>query len=120
MGGALVTELISRGYPVAAASRSRERLEHVFGSETENFLPLELDVTDEADVKKALKEVLAKFGRMDVLVNNGGYTSGDGGGDERCGRGGSVCCQRLWIAEHDMECASSHAPAAVRSRIQRQ
>jgi NAD(P)-dependent dehydrogenase (short-subunit alcohol dehydrogenase family) len=34
---------------------------------------LELDVTDDASVERAASDVLAKFERIDVLVNNAGY-----------------------------------------------
>jgi 2-hydroxycyclohexanecarboxyl-CoA dehydrogenase len=37
-------------------------------------LPLELDVTDLAAVEAATREVTAAFGRLDVLVNNVGWT----------------------------------------------
>jgi NAD(P)-dependent dehydrogenase (short-subunit alcohol dehydrogenase family) len=38
-----------------------------------NLQVLELDVTEDASVERAVGEVLAKSGRIDVLVNNAGY-----------------------------------------------
>ena len=74
LGRSLVKKLIQRGYPVAAAGRSRDSLVREFGDETEKFLPVKLDVTDGADVREAVKSALEKFGRIDVLVNNAGFT----------------------------------------------
>jgi 3-oxoacyl-[acyl-carrier protein] reductase len=37
-----------------------------------NAFPIRADVSNEADVKRTYSEVLAKFGHLDVLVNNAG------------------------------------------------
>jgi NAD(P)-dependent dehydrogenase (short-subunit alcohol dehydrogenase family) len=41
--------------------------------ESLNLHVLELDVTEDASVERAIGEVIAKSGRVDVLVNNAGY-----------------------------------------------
>ena len=74
MGQELVKELLQQGYPVAATSRKRESLVALFGEESDGFYPVAMDLTDEEDVKRVIKEVKAKFGRIDVVVNNAGYT----------------------------------------------
>lgn len=74
LGAALVRELIAQGYPVAATSRNRDSLVREFGDESERFLPLSMDVTDEADVRAKVAEVQRRFSRVDVVVNNAGYT----------------------------------------------
>lgn len=74
LGKALVEELITQGYPVAGTSRSKESLEKNIGAESELFLPLSMNVKDEADVKKAVASATEKFGRIDVVVNNAGFT----------------------------------------------
>ena len=74
LGKALVEELLAQGYPVIGTSRSRESLEKIFGAESGNFLPLAMNVKEETDVKKAVESGLAKFGRIDVAVNNAGFT----------------------------------------------
>jgi NAD(P)-dependent dehydrogenase (short-subunit alcohol dehydrogenase family) len=42
--------------------------------ESDAELTLKTDVTDPSDVEAAFKEILAAFGRIDVLVNNAGIT----------------------------------------------
>ncbi|OVE79172.1 3-oxoacyl-[acyl-carrier-protein] reductase [bacterium I07] len=39
-----------------------------------NALAVKTDVTNESDVVSLVKEIMAKFGRVDVLVNNAGIT----------------------------------------------
>ena len=74
MGQSLVKELLQQGYPVAATSRKRESLTTLFGEESDGFYPVAMDLTDEEDVRRVIREVEAKFGRIDVVVNNAGYT----------------------------------------------
>lgn len=74
LGKALVEELIAQGYPVAGTSRSKESLEKSIGAESDLFLPLSMNVKEEADVKKAIAQATEKFGRIDVVVNNAGFT----------------------------------------------
>lgn len=61
----------SRGWNVIATMRSPQ-------NETEltrlpNVLVARADVTDEAGITDALREGIAKFGQVDVLLNNAGY-----------------------------------------------
>ncbi|MCR5024513.1 MAG: SDR family oxidoreductase [Lachnospiraceae bacterium] len=74
LGKALVEELIAQGYSVAGTSRSKESLEKNIREESDLFLPLSMNVKDEADVKKAIAQATEKFGRIDVVVNNAGFT----------------------------------------------
>ncbi|WP_314032960.1 SDR family oxidoreductase [Mogibacterium timidum] len=74
LGKALVEELIAQGYPVAGTSRSKESLEKSIGAESDIFLPLSMNVKDEADVKNAISLATEKFGRIDVVINNAGFT----------------------------------------------
>lgn len=66
--------MIAQGYPVAGTSRSKESLEKSIGAESDLFLPLSMNVKEEADVKKAIAQATEKFGRIDVVVNNAGFT----------------------------------------------
>lgn len=74
LGHALVGELLEQGYPVAATSRNVQTLIKDFGNESEQFLPISMNISDENSVTKALKETALKFGRINVVVNNAGYT----------------------------------------------
>lgn len=74
LGHALVKKLLEKGYPVAATSRTVQALIDDFGPENECFLPLMLDLRDEHAVQAALAQTRDKFGRINVVVNNAGYT----------------------------------------------
>ncbi len=69
----------AKGHTVYAAmrntsSRNAERAKELGG--TENINVVEIDVTDAAQVKSAIDGIIAKEGRLDVLVNNAGYYGG--------------------------------------------
>ncbi|WP_422015644.1 oxidoreductase [Roseateles sp.] len=69
-GLALAKQAIERGYRTVMTARDPSRLEG-FGA-TDNVLVLELDVTQPGQVAAALQAVEARFGGIDVLVNNAG------------------------------------------------
>ncbi len=70
LGGVLIDHLLAEGHQVVATSRSLAALAN---KASDRFLPLQMDVTDEADVKRAVEAALARFDHIDVLVNNAGY-----------------------------------------------
>src|SRR6185295_6459648 len=72
-GLALVKLLLSSGYKVAATSRNAEELEKQAGGANKNLLPLKVNISNDEEVKDALKQTVETFGRLDVLVNNAGY-----------------------------------------------
>ncbi len=74
MGRAMVHEFAKRGAKVAALGRTFDKVEKV-ASEVEDssaVLPIRADVVSEEDVKSAIDQVIAKWGRIDLLVNNAG------------------------------------------------
>jgi NAD(P)-dependent dehydrogenase (short-subunit alcohol dehydrogenase family) len=73
LGLALVKKLLARGETVAATSRHIFELKHAVNEVSENFLPIEMDVSNEQKVKEAITKTVRRFGRIDVVVNNAGY-----------------------------------------------
>lgn len=73
LGLALVKKLIKQGYAVAATSRQLPSLIKAIGEMSADFLPLEVDLTTNEQVKTAVEKTIAHFGKIDVLVNNAGY-----------------------------------------------
>lgn len=71
-GLALVKQLLERGNKVAATSRHKESIEKEVGNNP-NLLALTVDITSDAEVKKAIEQTVATFGKIDVAVNNAGY-----------------------------------------------
>ena len=65
---------LQRGDKVAATARQLTSLADLTGQYGTNVLPLELDVTNPAQVKTAVAQAHAHFGRLDVVLNNAGYS----------------------------------------------
>lgn len=76
LGVQMAKALASQGAKIVALARRKEKIESVaseiakdFGVET---LAVQCDITDTDRVNAAVDEILAKFGRIDVLINNAG------------------------------------------------
>ena len=74
MGLSLTKLLLDKGNKVAATSRNTKQLKQSIGIENENFLPIELDITNSEDVKQAINKTVEYFGGLDVAVNNAGFS----------------------------------------------
>lgn len=72
-GRELARLIIEQGGKVVATARSRERVADLVEGAEDRALALALDVTDGAQIREAIDAADAKFGRIDVLVNNAGY-----------------------------------------------
>lgn len=70
--GRLTAELFAReGWHVAATARDPAALAYL-GAQP-NTAPLRLDVVDRQSIASAVADTVARFRRIDVLVNNAGY-----------------------------------------------
>jgi NAD(P)-dependent dehydrogenase (short-subunit alcohol dehydrogenase family) len=72
LGGAIARGLIAAGARVGLLARRREPLEALARSLGEAALVLEADVLDRAQLERARATVLARFDRIDILVNAAG------------------------------------------------
>jgi 3-oxoacyl-[acyl-carrier protein] reductase len=69
--------LVIAGAKVAVAARTEEKLALLVGEITAaggEALAVKMDVADGEQVKTGFKQVLEKFGRLDILVNNAAIT----------------------------------------------
>jgi NAD(P)-dependent dehydrogenase (short-subunit alcohol dehydrogenase family) len=72
--GRLMTEyLLSLGAKVVATARKIDTVEDLTKRYAGNAIVLQLDVTDQHSIDKAVADAIARVGHIDVLVNNAGY-----------------------------------------------
>ena len=64
---------LDRGDQVAATARDTSSLDDLVATYGDALLPLRLDVTDRNADFAAVSQAHARFGRLDVVVNNAGY-----------------------------------------------
>src|SRR3984957_13335305 len=77
IGRACALKLATEGAAVAVAARNQEKLNELVNEITTaggKAAAFALDVTDEEQVKSAIKAGIAQFGKIDILVNNAGIT----------------------------------------------
>jgi NAD(P)-dependent dehydrogenase (short-subunit alcohol dehydrogenase family) len=66
IGAALVEAYRGRGYRIVAIARS------IRGSDDTDILAIPGDIADRTTAERAISEALARFGRIDTLINNAG------------------------------------------------
>jgi NAD(P)-dependent dehydrogenase (short-subunit alcohol dehydrogenase family) len=76
IGEATAERLAKAGYKVYGTSRRGA------GARKRSFEMLTLDVTDDASVEAAVREVMRLEGRIDLLVNNAGFSTAPAGAEE--------------------------------------
>ena len=74
-GAALADLAIQKGDQVAATFRQPKQAEEFTRKAGESGRGFVCEITDEEQVKTAVADALAHFGRLDVIVNNAGYGS---------------------------------------------
>jgi NAD(P)-dependent dehydrogenase (short-subunit alcohol dehydrogenase family) len=72
-GRALATLVLERGWRAAVTARNSGQIEGLVARCPERAIALALDVTNPAQVAAAVQGAEARFGAIDVLVNNAGY-----------------------------------------------
>jgi NAD(P)-dependent dehydrogenase (short-subunit alcohol dehydrogenase family) len=72
-GRELAEQVLARGERVVLTARKPEQVQDIADKYPETALALALDVTSEQAIRKAVADAEARFGRVDVLVNNAGY-----------------------------------------------
>lgn len=73
LGAGIARAALDAGDRVVVAGRNRDALIKAFGPDSDTVLAVALDVTDAAAIAAAVETAMARFGRIDVLVNNAGY-----------------------------------------------
>jgi NADP-dependent 3-hydroxy acid dehydrogenase YdfG len=63
-----------RGDKVAATARSLASIADLKGKYGDRVLTLELDVTKPDQAKAAVNQAHAQFGKLDIILNNAGYS----------------------------------------------
>lgn len=73
-GRAIAEAALADGDVVVGAARRPEALDDLVAAHPDQVEALRLDVTDTAAAEAAVRDVVARHGRIDVLVNNAGRT----------------------------------------------
>src|SRR5882672_3091305 len=74
IGAGVAKAALEAGHRVVATGRNLEKVRAAVGGESERLALVPLDVTSEEQAKKAIDAAVEKFRRIDVLVNNAGYS----------------------------------------------
>ncbi len=72
-GRELAKLVLARGWRAVVTARDADRVADLAEGAEDRALALSLDVTEQAQIDDAVAQAKAKFGRIDVLVNNAGY-----------------------------------------------
>ncbi|MCD6180675.1 MAG: SDR family oxidoreductase, partial [Bacteroidales bacterium] len=77
IGKALVYEYFKRGFQVTMAARNREAMEKIaddLDPKRNDILLIKTDVTIESDCRNLIEKSVARFGKVDILINNAGIS----------------------------------------------
>jgi len=75
IGAGTVKAALTAGDRVVATGRNMQKLRNALRDvATDNLEILQLDVSDEAQARTAVDQAVKRFGRIDVVLNNAGYS----------------------------------------------
>ena len=72
-GRELARAVLRRGWRAVVTARDKARVADLAEGQQGEALALDLDVTDAGQIAAAVEAAMARFGRINVLVNNAGY-----------------------------------------------
>ena len=82
IGNAIAREFAESGAKVVIcgsrlenAEKAKEEIIRELNIEEDNLLPVGINMKDSQDMKRVVEDVINKWGRIDVLINNAGITS---------------------------------------------
>ena len=73
LGRELAKAVLAAGHRLVATARKPEELKDIVAAAPDRAIAVALDVTNSEAARAAIAAAKAKFGRIDVLVNNAGY-----------------------------------------------
>ena len=73
LGADIAAAALQAGDRVVATGRQRAAVSDRLGPDSDRLLSLSLDVADAAQAQAAVAAAIARFGAIDVLVNNAGF-----------------------------------------------
>jgi NAD(P)-dependent dehydrogenase (short-subunit alcohol dehydrogenase family) len=73
LGRSLAEAVLERGYNAVVTARDAAKVQEFVELYPDTALALGLDVTEQAQVTRAVQQAEERFGGVDVLVNNAGY-----------------------------------------------
>jgi NAD(P)-dependent dehydrogenase (short-subunit alcohol dehydrogenase family) len=73
LGRELARAVLAHDWNVVITARDPATVADIVSGHTSTALPLKLDVTDAVQIAAAVRQAEARFGTIDVLVNNAGY-----------------------------------------------
>ncbi len=74
LGFALAEHFLNAGHHVVATARDVSKISEFEKRFPRTALALKTDVTDRASIESTVSKTLEKFGQIDVLINNAGFT----------------------------------------------
>lgn len=75
LGRSIARAVLEAGHQLVATARDPGKLQDLVEHHGERVLPVALDVTDYAAAQRAVALGVARFGRLDVVINNAGFAN---------------------------------------------